>query len=91
MCALSEAVDADGPVIEAGSPELLLMDAAQGIELIKLANRYNPNVQVIAVHMDSLDHCFSTREDLLNLVETLPADLPNRVFVPQDGERITLG
>ena len=80
-----------GPVIEAVSPELLLMDAAQGIELIKLANRYNPNVQVIAVHMDSLDHCFSTREDLLNLVGTLPTDLRNRVFVPQDGERITLG
>ncbi len=80
-----------GPVIEAVSPELLLMDAAQGIELIKLANRYNPKVQVVAIHMESLDHCFSTRQDLLKLVNTLPAELQQRVFIPEDGEHITLG
>lgn len=79
-----------GPVIEAVSPELLLMDAREGAELIRMADRYNPNVNVIAVHMESLDHCFSTRADLQERVGALPDSLRERVHIPADGEKITL-
>ena len=80
-----------GPVIEALSPELLLMDAEQGIELIEMANRYNPAVQVVAIHMDALDHCFSTRDDLRSSLTSLPSDIVERVTVPEDGDILRLG
>lgn len=80
-----------GPVIEAVSPELLLMDASEGTELIRMANLHNPGVHVIAVHMEALDHCFSTRNDLQERVNVLPGSLCERVHIPADGERVVIG
>jgi L-ascorbate metabolism protein UlaG (beta-lactamase superfamily) len=44
-----------------------------------------PSAQVIAVHMDAINHCLLTRADLR---EQLRADLRERVHIPQDGERL---
>jgi len=79
-----------GPLIEALSPEILLMDAEEGIEFAKMANRYNPNVQIIAIHMEALDHCFSSREDLQAQINTLDGSFAARFTIPKDGDRIEL-
>lgn len=79
-----------GPIVEALSPEVLLMNSEQGLEFIKMANRYNPNVEVIAIHMESLDHCFSTRADLQALVSELDDDIAARVHIPTDGQVLAL-
>ncbi|MEM7721645.1 MAG: MBL fold metallo-hydrolase [Pseudomonadota bacterium] len=80
-----------GPVIEALSPEILLMDADQACETFRIASRENPNVQIVAIHMDALDHCFSTRADLRNTIGALDDDLRSRIFIPADGETLKLG
>jgi len=80
-----------GPVVEAISPEILLMDAAQAITFFEIALRENAYAQLIAIHMDALDHCFSTRADLRGALERTGGDLQNRVVIPADGEQLTLG
>lgn len=79
-----------GPLIEALSPEILLMDAAEGVEFAKMANRYNPDVQIIAIHMEALDHCFSTRPDLRLAVDSLDQSIGERFMIPSDGDIIIL-
>ncbi|MBD2842141.1 MBL fold metallo-hydrolase [Erythrobacter rubeus] len=77
-----------GPVVEALSPEILLMDAAQGAELVEMVSRYNKNAFVIAVHMEALDHCFSSRKDFMAAVAKVDSDIQRRVFAPADGDVI---
>lgn len=79
-----------GPVIEAISPEILLMDAAQAVTFFGYAVRENADVQIIAIHMDALDHCFSTRLDLVAALGDQADDLKNRVTIPEDGRVVTL-
>lgn len=79
-----------GPILATISPEILLMDAQQGTELIRLANRYNSTVDVIAVHMDALDHCFSTRDDLRQALSSLPKSMRGRIHIPADGDMINI-
>ncbi len=79
-----------GPVIEGLSPDLLLMDAAEARRFFDLAFDANPNVQIVAIHMDALDHCFSTRTDLETAVADMPAAHRARVHIPADGDRLTL-
>lgn len=78
-----------GPIVEALSPEILLMDATQGVAFVELVKRYNSNASVIAVHMEALDHCFSSREDLMSALASKNTDLRRGVFVPANGEMIT--
>ncbi|MEM8824931.1 MAG: MBL fold metallo-hydrolase [Pseudomonadota bacterium] len=80
-----------GPKIEAISPEILLMDAAQGRAFFELADKANPKVEIVAIHMASLDHCFSTRADLRAEIASLDAGLQQRIHIPADGERLTFG
>lgn len=80
-----------GPVVEVLSPEILLMDATQATDFFELAVRENPEVQLVAIHMDALDHCFSTRADLSAALEDAPTEVRTRVTIPQDGERVSLG
>ena len=79
-----------GPVIEALSPEVLLMDAAQAVTFFGHAVRENAEVQIIAIHMDALDHCFSTRADLVAAFGDQTVDLKKHVTIPKDGEVVTL-
>ena len=62
--------------------ETILMDENSVVELAKFA----PNAQIMAVHMEALDHCFTTRKILQDA-----ADAANiHVLIPQDGETMTL-
>lgn len=79
-----------GPVVEAISPEILLMDATQAITFFEYALRENEDAQLIAVHMDALDHCFSTRADLHAALEGRAGELKNSVVLPADGEQVSL-
>ncbi|MGB3455152.1 MAG: MBL fold metallo-hydrolase [Litorimonas sp.] len=76
-----------GPVVPALSDEILLMDAEEAAQLFRYALSVNPDVSLIAVHMDSLDHSFSTRADLMAVLSR--QGLSGRVSVPQDGETVT--
>lgn len=78
-----------GPLIEALSSEILLMDAAQGRLFFEMANTANPNVEIVAIHMEALDHCFSTRADLRAAVSSLDETLRSRVHIPADGDVLT--
>ncbi|MCT4637561.1 MAG: MBL fold metallo-hydrolase [Bacteroidales bacterium] len=63
---------------------LILMDSNETIQVSELA----PKAKVVAVHMESLDHCFSTREDLKKLAEE--KGITNRIIIPADGEAVVL-
>ncbi|MEM7546822.1 MAG: MBL fold metallo-hydrolase [Pseudomonadota bacterium] len=80
-----------GPVIEALSPDLLLMDAGQAARFVDLAFAANPKVEIIAIHMEALDHCFSTRVDLKQALGSLPDDKRSRVHIPADGDTLVFG
>ena len=79
-----------GPIIEALSPEILLMDAAQAVRMMELASAANPEARMVAVHMESLDHCFSTRADLREALASIDPAMSGRVFIPADGDSLTL-
>lgn len=52
-------------------------------DIIKLS-KTNKKSKVIAVHMDSINHCLDTREKLNKLVK------PKNLIVPKDGEILTV-
>lgn len=78
-----------GPVVPALSDEILLMDAGEAGQLFRHALSVNPDVSLVAVHMDSLDHAFSTRSDLVTELARL--GLSDRVTVPSDGQSVSFG
>jgi L-ascorbate metabolism protein UlaG (beta-lactamase superfamily) len=47
-----------------------------------------PGAKIIAVHMDTINHCFSRRDDLVRALTE--AGLQNEVLIPADGEKIEL-
>jgi L-ascorbate metabolism protein UlaG (beta-lactamase superfamily) len=47
-----------------------------------------PDVRIIAVHLETINHCRLTRAALRAALEE--ADLAGHVNIPADGERITL-
>lgn len=51
------------------------------LDILKLSNLFQ-STKIIAVHMDSINHCFDKRESLkkLNIYENL--------FIPNDGEKL---
>jgi L-ascorbate metabolism protein UlaG (beta-lactamase superfamily) len=48
-----------------------------------------PSMQVVAVHMEAINHCLLTRADLREQLRA--AGLLDRVSIPQDGETLTFG
>lgn len=60
----------------------ILMNATDTVELAK----YAPNAKVVAVHMESLDHCKTTRSILKEEAENAGVE----VYIPKDGETITI-
>lgn len=64
---------------------LILMDAAQTMELCQIARQST----VVAVHMEALDHCTVSRAELRQA--TRKAGIPDtRLLIPTDGEALTL-
>ena len=65
------------------SPEsLIIMGVEQTLEVARLA----PQAQVIAVHLEALDHCRVTRAELAKAA--VEAGLAERIVIPADGETI---
>lgn len=77
-----------GAVIAPLGETPLMMDEAQAVEFFQAAHAANPEVQIVAVHMNALDHCFTTRETLAAEVEGLPADLLDGLHMPVEGETV---
>jgi L-ascorbate metabolism protein UlaG (beta-lactamase superfamily) len=76
-------------VVNAGAAQFLeggpiTMSADDVIATCKAA----PNARIIAVHMESINHCLLTRDDLAFQLEA--ARISGRVVIPQDGEWVTL-
>jgi L-ascorbate metabolism protein UlaG (beta-lactamase superfamily) len=78
----------DVVILNAGAAQFLTgdpitMNAADVITVCHAA----PNVRIIAVHMEAINHCWLTRA-LLTAALT-EAGLPNRVEMPADGAQLT--
>jgi L-ascorbate metabolism protein UlaG (beta-lactamase superfamily) len=73
-------VNAGGAQFAVGDP--ITMDADDVISLCL----YAPYTKVVAVHMDTINHCLVTRADLYNRLET--EDLLDQVVIPLDGDWI---
>lgn len=71
-------VNAGGARFNVGEP--ITMDADQIVELC----RYNSATQVVAVHMEAVNHCLVTRSDLRRRLEA--EGLLQRVAIPADGQ-----
>jgi len=71
-----------GAIIPGHDP--IIMDAEQ---TITLANAYS-EAKVVAIHLESLDHCTVSRDHLREMAEK--AEIPaSRLFIPNDGETLT--
>lgn len=89
---VAEALDAHRPevtVVNAGgarftSGDPITMDA----EDVARVCRFAPYTRVVAVHMDSINHCLVTRADLRAHLEK--EDLLSRVIIPEDGTKVRL-
>ena len=77
-----------GPVVAAIAPDPLLMDETQAVRFVEKAKAVRPDVRVIAVHMEALDHCFTTRAKLREALEA--AGVADDVRIPADGETVRL-
>ena len=64
--------------------ESIIMDGEQTLTTINASQQ----AVVVAIHMESLDHCTVTREALRQMAdrEAIP---PSRLMIPKDGEIIT--
>ncbi|OHD06472.1 MAG: MBL fold metallo-hydrolase [Spirochaetes bacterium GWD1_27_9] len=71
-----------GAVIPGFDP--ILMDAKQTIDLVNAA----PKAKIIAVHMESLDHCTVTRDNLRQMADQVGISL-DRLIIPKDGETVS--
>jgi len=64
-----------------GNNVLILMDAKQTVEVCKAAQNKN----VIATHMDALDHATVSRKELRKYAES-ERILPEQLLIPEDGD-----
>jgi L-ascorbate metabolism protein UlaG (beta-lactamase superfamily) len=71
-------VNAGGARFAVGDP--ITMDADDVVSLC----RYAAYTKVVAVHMDTINHCLVTREDLKSRLEA--EKLLDRVMIPSDGD-----
>ena len=58
-------------------------------EVMQMLDELPTHIKLIAVHMDAIDHCQTTREILRNEAWHHGADM-NRLIIPEDGETIKL-
>ena len=75
-------------VVNAGAAQFLDSDPiTMDVEdVIRVANGA-PQAQIVAVHMESINHCVLNREDLASAMDE--AGLSDRVRIPADGETLT--
>lgn len=66
-----------------GQQELIVMDAAQTVEVCKLASQS----VVVATHMESLDHATVSRQELRQYA-TANGIRPEQLIIPADGETL---
>ncbi|CAN7730845.1 MBL fold metallo-hydrolase [Paenibacillus sp. LjRoot153] len=74
-------VNAGGAQFEVGDP--ITMDTNDVVSLC----RYAPFTKIVAVHMDAINHCHVTREDLRNRLAV--EGLLEQVVIPEDGAWVT--
>ena len=78
----------DVTIVNAGGAKFLSGDPITMTSEDVLQVRANlPQTKIIAVHMDTINHCFVKRSDLRNVIEENAA---SGVIIPDDGERIHL-
>jgi len=77
-------------VMNTGYAKTLFYNASiiMGIEDVARATRLAPEAKIVTVHMDAINHCTVSRENMRAFVGK--AKLGNRVFVPEDGEALSL-
>ena len=63
--------------------ESIIMDAEQTFTTVKASKA----AVVVAIHMESLDHCTVTREALRQMADK-EAISPSRLMIPKDGETV---
>ncbi|MFV5700692.1 MBL fold metallo-hydrolase [Flavobacterium sp. XS2P12] len=78
-------VNSGGAVIKGYENTSILMEEAQTMTLIGESGK----AKVIAVHMDALDHCFTTRASLKKKAAEVKIGI-DKLLIPEDGEVITL-
>ena len=62
------------------------MTAADVIETARAA----PSAQIVAVHLEAINHCLETREDLAEAIGAAGLDRDARVKIPVDGETMEI-
>ena len=77
-------VNASGARFTEGDP--IVMTTADVLETARAA----PAAQVIAVHLEAINHCLETREELAEAVAAAGLDREDRVKIPVDGESIEI-
>lgn len=78
-------VNSGGALIKGFENSPIIMDEAQTMALIRESGK----AKVIAVHMDALDHCRTTRSSLTKKAVELNVS-KDKLIIPQDAEVITL-
>jgi L-ascorbate metabolism protein UlaG (beta-lactamase superfamily) len=78
-------VNSGGALIKGFENSPIIMDEAQTMELIAESGK----ATVIAVHMDALDHCRTTRKSLSEKAAELNIG-KDKLIIPQDGEVVNL-
>jgi len=79
-------VNAGGAVMPGYEKNIILMDEKETIALLNDSGE----AKVIAVHMEAIDHCRTTRTSLRNRADEFL--IPNqRLLIPEDGQTIILG
>jgi len=64
--------------------EAIIMDGEQTLTTVNSS----PEAIVVAIHMESLDHCTVSRKKLRQMADSA-AILPSRLMIPEDGETIS--
>ena len=77
-------VHAGGARFNEGDP--IVMTTGDVIETARAA----PAAQIVAVHLEAINHCLETREDLAEAVGAAGFDREARVKIPVDGEHLEL-
>lgn len=78
-------INSGGAVLKHISNTYIIMDDKQAMSVLK----HSGNATVIAVHMEALDHCTTTRAKLRETANVYGYS-PNKLIIPQDGEIIEL-
>jgi len=79
-------VNSGGAAVKGYENMPIIMDEAQTLALIAESGK----AKVIAVHMDALDHCRTTRQSLS--LEAAESNIgKDKLIIPQDGEVVNLG